>query len=126
MTHSEWAQHVLRDTIVDLVRRDERDLSTRQLAVLLICALEEGQHTVRGLALRLKIAKPSVTRAVDRLEEYGLAERMDDPRDRRSVLIVSTKAGQDFVSQLAATQDAPAASSNGQLHAPMQFGAAAD
>jgi hypothetical protein len=41
---------ILRDTIVALVRRDGPDLSARQLGVFLTCYLQEGAHTVRGLA----------------------------------------------------------------------------
>jgi hypothetical protein len=43
---------ILRDTIVALVRRDVPDLSARQLGVFLTCYLQDGAHTVRGLAAR--------------------------------------------------------------------------
>jgi DNA-binding MarR family transcriptional regulator len=91
---------ILRDTILGTVRRDRPDLSARQLAVLLICRLDDPPHTVRGLAETLNIAKPTITRAADRLEELGLAERRGDPRDRRSVLIVPTASGRAFVKEL--------------------------
>jgi DNA-binding MarR family transcriptional regulator len=91
---------IFKDTILWAVRRDERDLSARQLAVLLICRMEPPPHTVRGLAERLGIPKPSVTRAADRLEDLKLAKRQADPRDRRSVLIATTPAGRTFVQEL--------------------------
>jgi DNA-binding MarR family transcriptional regulator len=91
---------ILRDTIVSMVRRDEPDLTARQLAVLLICCLDDAPHTVRGLAERLKISKPAITRSVDRLEELRLLKRVDDPSDRRSVLITSTPSGVAFVRQV--------------------------
>ena len=91
---------ILRDTIVSMVRRDEPDLTARQLAVLLICCLDDAPHTVRGLAERLKISKPAITRSVDRLEELRLLKRVDDPSDRRSVLITSTRSGVAFVRQV--------------------------
>ncbi len=88
---------VLRDALVGLVRRDGADLSARQLSVLLIVALEEDEHTVRGLAERLNVAKPAITRALDRLEQFDLVRRAPDPRDRRSILVARTAPGAAYV-----------------------------
>lgn len=88
---------ILRDTIVGTVRRDGPDLSARQFAVMLICYIEAGPHTVRGLAARLDISKPAVTRSLDRLEELKLARRVVDPADRRSVLIQRTREGTSYI-----------------------------
>ena len=74
----------LRDTIVSMVRRDGPDLSARQLGVFLTCYLQEGAHTVRGLASDLNVSKPAITRALDRLGELDLARRKVDPMDRRA------------------------------------------
>jgi DNA-binding MarR family transcriptional regulator len=91
---------ILRETIIALVRQDQSDLTARQLAVLLIVYLEEGPHTVRGLAKRLDVAKPAVSRALDRLEQFELTERLADPRDRRSVNVGRTRAGKDYMERL--------------------------
>ncbi len=91
---------VLRHTIVGLVRRDGPDLSARQLAVFLICYLEEGPHTVRGLAVRLNVSKPAITRSLDRLGALGLARRAQDPRDRRSVVVQRTRTGLELLADL--------------------------
>jgi DNA-binding MarR family transcriptional regulator len=92
---------VLRNTIIGMVRREGRDLSARQLAVMmLISDLERGPHTVRELALRLNVPKPSITRGIDRLVELGLARRAPDPRDRRSVLVQQTRKGADLMGEL--------------------------
>jgi DNA-binding MarR family transcriptional regulator len=91
---------ILRDTVVSLVRQEGPDLTARQLAVLLICYLEEGPHTVRGLAARLDVAKPAITRALDRLEHFDLAQRRQDPRDRRSIVVARTPPGQAFLTAL--------------------------
>jgi len=99
---------ILRDTVLGLVRQDARDLTARQLAVLLVCCLDEPPHTVRGLAERLNIAKPAITRAVDRLDEFGLLNRVDDHRDRRSVLMTGTASGHAFVRELGAMMQAAA------------------
>lgn len=93
---------ILRDTIVALVRRDGPDLSARQLGVFLTCYLQEGAHTVRGLAAELHVSKPAITRALDRLGELDLARRKIDPMDRRSVLVQRTLKGTGFLRDLRA------------------------
>lgn len=91
---------ILRDTVVALVRRDGPDLSARQLGVFLTCYLQDGAHTVRGLAADLNVSKPAITRALDRLGELDLARRKVDPADRRSVLVQRTLKGQAFLRDL--------------------------
>src|SRR6185437_9492229 len=91
---------ILRDTVVALVRRDGPDLSARQLGVFLTCYLQEGAHTVRGLAADLNVSKPAITRALDRLGELDLARRKVDPMDRRSVLVQRTLKGSAFLRDL--------------------------
>ena len=91
---------ILRDTVVALVRRDGPDLSARQLGVFLTCYLQEGAHTVRGLAADLNVSKPAITRALDRLGELDLARRKVDPMDRRSVLVQRTLKGAAFLRDL--------------------------
>ena len=93
---------ILRDTIVALVRGDDKDLSARQLGVFLICYLNDGAHTVRGLAAQLNVSKPAITRALDRLGELDLARRKVDPRDRRSVLVQRTLKGSAYLRNLRA------------------------
>jgi DNA-binding MarR family transcriptional regulator len=90
----------LRETIVALVRRDGPDLSARQLAVFLTSYLEAEAQTVRGLAAKLNVSKPAITRALDRLSEFDLVRRKTDPLDRRSVLVQRTMAGAGFLRDL--------------------------
>ncbi len=92
--------NVLRDTITGMVRRNGPDLSARQFAVFLICYLESGPHTVRGMASRLAVSRPVVTRLMDRMEELDLARRIPDPRDRRSVLIDRTSPGDTLLTDI--------------------------
>src|SRR3954471_24574714 len=91
---------VLRQTIVALVRRDGPDLTARQLSVFLICYLEDEAQTVRGLAAKLEVSKPAITRALDRLAESDLIRRKQDPADRRSVLVQRTLKGNGFLRDL--------------------------
>jgi DNA-binding MarR family transcriptional regulator len=91
---------LLRGTMLALVRRDGADLTARQFGVLLTVYLTEGPHTVRGLAARLDVSKPAITRALDRLGELSLARRKVDPMDRRSVLVQQTQQGSAFLADL--------------------------
>ncbi len=86
--------------MIALVRSDRRELSARQLAVFLMVYLEPESQTVRGLADRLAVSKPAITRAVDRLVELSLVKRLPDPRDRRSVLIGRVREGVGFVGEV--------------------------
>lgn len=83
--------------IVESVRRDSPDLSARQMAVLTTVYLTPPPHTVRGLAADLKISKPAVTRALDRLTALEFARRRTDEKDRRSVLVQRTVKGAVFL-----------------------------
>jgi DNA-binding MarR family transcriptional regulator len=89
--------NVLRSTIVELVRRDGPDLTARQLGVFLTCYLEAEVQTVGGLAARLNVSGPPISRALDRLVKFDLARRKTDPLDRRSILVQRTKAGTAFL-----------------------------
>ena len=88
---------IWRRAIVAGVRRDAPDLSTRQMALLLSVYLMPPPHTVRGLAEALKVSKPAITRAVDRLSEFDFVRRKKDENDRRSVLIQRTVRGSVFL-----------------------------
>ncbi|CAI3923072.1 DNA-binding transcriptional regulator [Commensalibacter communis] len=99
-TTSEQQIVILKETITTLVRQDTPDLSARQLAVFLICYLDEAVQTVRGLAANLNVSKPAITRALDRLEELEFVTRKTDPMDRRSVLIQHTDAGKEYLTNI--------------------------
>ena len=111
---------ILRDTTVALVRRDGPDLSSRQLGVFLTCYLNEGAHTVRGLASELNVSKPAITRALDRLGELDLARRKVDPMDRRSVLVQRTLKGTAFLRDLRTIMAEAAAATKKAVVAPQE------
>ena len=73
------------------------DLSFRQAAILLTIYLDPPPHTVRGLAEKLNVTKPVITRALDTMGALKLVSRQRDPRDRRNVLIKRTVEGALFV-----------------------------
>lgn len=90
-----------RRATITSVRRDAPDLTARQMAMLLAVYLMAPPHTVRGLADLLRVSKPAVTRAIDRLSELELVHRKVDDSDRRSVLIQRTVRGSAFLREFA-------------------------
>ena len=86
--------------LLRVARQDCHELTIRQLVVLLTCYLLDEDHTVRGLATKLRVSKPAVSRMLDHLVGEGLIKRQTDPGDRRSVLFQRTLAGWLFLDRL--------------------------
>ncbi len=81
------------NVVLETVRREGPDLSSRQLAILLTVYLTPPPHTVRGLAGSLNVSKPAITRALDTLGDLDLLKRRRDETDRRNVLVQRTVNG---------------------------------
>lgn len=79
------------------VQAGVHDLTMRQMAILLTIYLDTPPHTVRGLADKLNVTKPVITRALDTMGALDLVSRHRDDSDRRNVLIKRTVAGALFV-----------------------------
>ena len=84
-------------TLIGYVRSGEPDLTNRQMALMLVVYLTPGPHTVRGLAERLGVSKPVITRALNTLGALGYLRRVRDESDRRNVFVAKTGNGQDFL-----------------------------
>ena len=84
-------------TLIIYVRSGEPDLTNRQMALMLLVYLTPGPHTVRGLAERLGVSKPVITRALNTLGALGYLRRVRDESDRRNVFVAKTGNGQDFL-----------------------------
>ncbi|MBS7543347.1 MarR family transcriptional regulator [Ancylobacter oerskovii] len=84
----------------DQVREAAPDLSQRQLAILLSVYLESPPHTVRGLAARLGVSKPVITRALDTMGAQKLVSRRRDEADRRNVIVQRTVEGALYLEKL--------------------------
>lgn len=78
------------------------DLTMRQLAIMDLVANDPGPHTVRGVARQLGIVRPVVTRALNTLGELGFLMRAPDPDDGRSLYILMTADGREFLEKVAA------------------------
>ena len=90
------ALHIVKADVV----QTNVETTMRQLAVMLVIHASEHEETVRGLAVRLGVSKPAITRACDRLVMREMVRRVPDPVDRRSVLITLTPFGRAWIRKL--------------------------
>ena len=74
------------------------DYNVRQLALIhhLAGDLTPEQRLFKSVVKVLKVNKPSVTRAADRLQEDGLLSRKVVPEDRRMITLALTPKGKTF------------------------------
>lgn len=91
---------LLKTIALTQVRDGMHDLTTRQMAILLTIYLEPPPHTVRGLAAKLDVSKPVITRALDTMGALDLVSRHRDEKDRRNVLVKRTVGGALYVERL--------------------------
>lgn len=87
------------DSLIRFVQSDRPDLTNRQLALLLVVYLTEGPHTVRGLAAKLHVSKPVVTRALNTLGALSYVRRQRDETDLRNVFVERTQVGRAFLEE---------------------------
>lgn len=88
-------------TLIGYVQSARPDLTNRQMALLMLVYLTDGPHTVRGLAARLKVSKPVVTRALNTLGALGYLRRQKDESDLRNIFVERTPAGHAFLEEFA-------------------------
>lgn len=68
--------------------------------MLLEVLLHKGPMTISGIGEKVLLANPSMTAAVDRLEERGFVVRQSAENDRRSKMVALTARGSAFISEL--------------------------
>ena len=83
--------------IVEYVRSGEPDLTNRQMAILMLTYASSEPHTVRGIAQKLGVSKPEVTRALNTLSALGYLRRERDESDRSNIFIAQTLDGARFL-----------------------------
>lgn len=91
------ALRLWQQVMLSQVRGDAPDLTMRQTAILLTIYLDPPPHTVRGLAARLDVTKPVITRALDTMGSLKLVSRHRDELDKRNVLVKRTVEGALYV-----------------------------
>jgi len=75
------------------------DVTMPQMKVLMLLR-ENGAMRVGVLARHLNVSTPTITGIVDRLVRQTLVRRDDDPTDRRVVLNVLTRQGEEMMDRL--------------------------
>jgi len=85
------------------------------LAAALATIGRHGPMTLGALADHEQVARPTVTRAVDRLEAVGYVVRSDEPADRRITYVTVTDAGHAKLAEARARKDAWLATRLGEL-----------
>ncbi len=64
---------------------------------------EENNVMFNHLGEKLNLTSATLTGIVDRLEKTGFVERQPNPKDRRSVLVALTEAGEDILPEIRST-----------------------
>jgi DNA-binding MarR family transcriptional regulator len=76
-----------------ILRQDDSDDLSPTLGSILFTVAREGPLTLGDIARREQMKKPSVTGAVDKLEQMGFVERRRDLADGRVAWVTLTEAG---------------------------------
>jgi DNA-binding MarR family transcriptional regulator len=84
---------------------------------VLVTLRDEGPTRISALAVRERVAQPSMTALIDRLQRHGLVERRADPADGRAVPVSITLAGMEELAAAVAEMEAALAEHIGRLPA---------
>lgn len=103
----------LRDLITEMVRccEDHNVLETKRFSLpyteLKCLLLFKGEKylTVKGMSLKLDVAKSRVTKLIDNLLKKGLVRRIDDPKDARIRLISLSPKGKALADEVEGFQE---------------------
>jgi len=88
-----------------LRQQSDTGLTLTQLSTLATIG-RHGPLTLGALAQHERVAPPSITRVVTKLEADGLIARTTDPDDRRSSLVVATRTGKALLTRSRQRRDA--------------------
>ncbi len=75
------------------------ELTMRQWTILLHIYLQDGEHNVKSLAIEFGLPKPSVSRALSSLVQYGLIKRRKCQTDKRNITLQKTMKAIAFLNQ---------------------------
>lgn len=81
-------------------------LTPQQWGVLSVIAAADQPLTLAAIARELGVTKQNMTGMVSRLEQLGVAERLEDPADLRSSRVQLTRKGRVTVDKLRQEYDA--------------------
>ncbi len=87
---------IMRAIRADLRRGRDADLSVAQFRTLVYLGRQSGA-SLSELAEHIGLTLPSMSKLVDGLVDRGLANRAEDPKDRRRLMLCLTGQGQALV-----------------------------
>lgn len=87
------------EIILHIVQSND-DLTMRQLVLFLAIYHHGVRGSTKDYAGYMNVAKPVVTRAMDRLEQLQLMKRSFSPIDRRMVVVHKTAIGEAYYQHL--------------------------
>ena len=92
---SRWWTNLIEEAI-----RRETDLSRAKWQTLFAIAFSNNRATILELSERMGIQWPSLVRTLNALEADGWVERLENPADGRSRLVVITPAGRAVLTRV--------------------------
>lgn len=75
-------------------------ITPQQWAILSVLSRNAAPMSLASLARTMMVSKQNMTGMMTRLEQLGLAERADDPKDLRSSRVVLTRRGRTTIEKL--------------------------
>lgn len=84
----------VRKTFRDLVSLKDVPISMTQLTCLTILS-KNGKMTMTELAKKLTMSNQQLTKVVDALVDFDMAQRAVDPTNRRKIYVVTTAKGNE-------------------------------
>ena len=75
-------------------------ITPQQWAILSVLSRNTAPMSLASLARTMLVSKQNMTGMMTRLEQLGLAERADDPKDLRSSRVVLTRRGRATIEKL--------------------------
>jgi DNA-binding MarR family transcriptional regulator len=75
-------------------------ITPQQWAILSVLSRTAAPMSLASLARTMMVSKQNMTGMMTRLEQLGLAERADDPKDLRSSRVVLTRRGRATIEKL--------------------------
>lgn len=75
-------------------------ITPQQWAILSVLSRNAAPMSLAALARTMMVSKQNMTGMMTRLEQLGLAERADDPKDLRSSRVVLTRRGRATIEKL--------------------------
>ena len=100
----------LRQVVLRLTRRLRAQRADMSVSVTQLMALatlvKHGPMSAGELAGHERVQPPSMTKILAALEEHGLAQRRQDPSDRRQIIVQATEAGATLLVQERMKRDA--------------------